>query len=354
MRVEAVHARIPSSVRSVAHGSVQESPCRAKDPRRRSQWRLSEGEVCILSVFGPGGKADCCSCRDGEEDSCGLVFEEEGREGEGGYVSRHAGRAVRCYCRLFQRSFAVFLTFTPISIRCSCLKRSTWWSRCLHYAESRKTTMPFARPRSELDDAAAPPIADGCLSELEKRAAKSRLARMGAEHADDLQPRRRPLSSALSPSSFPPTSPPARFIAVLAAAHQLFILITLFVHPLFILIAGACAAPLPISFASLPPSAARRVVAPTAAEQCSAAAPLSHPLPLVPLSFTQPSRQPPSYTSLVAPPSIACSHLTAAMANSQLPRAQSAPASTSSHSQSAVCWISWPCSTPSTISEDGG
>ena len=203
MRIEAVYARIPSSIRSVAHGSVEESPCWSKDPRRRSQWRLSEGEIGSLSILRSGGEPNCCSCGDGEQDSCGLVFEEEGREGEGGYVRRHARRAVRCYYGLFQRSFAVFLTFTSISMRCSCLRR------CLYYARSRKA-MPFVGPGRELDDLM--PL----LHQLPTaafpswRSAELSLARMGADHADDLQPRRRsqlrPLSLPLSLSSSDITS----------------------------------------------------------------------------------------------------------------------------------------------------
>lgn len=226
--------------------------------------------------------------------------------------------------------------------------------------KSQSDAIRRPRARARRPDAAAPPIADGCVSELEKRRAK--LSSNGS------RPRRQPPTS---PSlSAPPSLPPS---LPLLLRHHLQHASLQCSPPLTNSSSLSHCSYIPFSY-SLPglallhcPFRSLRfrhlpLVESLRRQQQSSAVPQHpcHTLFLLShcLSHSHCDSHPParctSSTSLVAPPSTACSHLTAAMANSQLPRAQSASASTSSQLQSAVCWISWTCSTPSTISEDGG
>jgi hypothetical protein len=51
-RCERIRSSVVGTVGGIAHETVEDSPCRAEDPRRGTERRLFEGQVGFLRFFG--------------------------------------------------------------------------------------------------------------------------------------------------------------------------------------------------------------------------------------------------------------------------------------------------------------
>lgn len=123
LRIKAVHACVPCSVRRVSHQSIQQCPNRPEYPWRRSEWWLAEGLICLCGLSRSCGKPYPCAGSNWEEDGkCGL-FEHEGWQGEKSQVGRHLWVGAETVINV-QLTAALSYTLICCLVVARCVERS--------------------------------------------------------------------------------------------------------------------------------------------------------------------------------------------------------------------------------------